>query len=575
MRRWLVSALLALAVGPVLAADNGIIITPCGTGCVTTRSKDVGLGVQSGIGILGDTAGNPIYGTAGTANANVLTVQGIASMTKLLVDGSGVTQPVSGTVTANAGTGTFTVGGTVTANQGTSPWTVAGTAAVGATASGNPLQDGGIFNTTPATIVSGQMGALQLTNKQYLLTTITDNSGHQINIDPNGNLNNDQQSWAGTALGAPSAYGTSPGAVTVPGVNAFVTNTVGISGTVTANQGTTPWADNVTQFGGTNIATGTGISGAGIPRVTVSNDSTLADQVTTGSITTTQSVTANTSGQSSVGIQITGTFTGTLVFEASVDGGTTWNATTVVTMSSGAIVSSATAAFAGQANVGGFSGFRVRGNTIATGTATVTLRAGVGISTVMADNPFPVTQSTSPWVDNVSQFGGTNISTGTGAGGAGIPRVTVSNDSQVKVWDGTNQAAVKASGTNAATTDPAIVAAPSTNPSTLCTSVKAVNQTASTDLVTSTNKLHICSIVLVSATAQNLSLTEGTGTTCATGAAALIGGTTASVAVAANGGFSAVSDRAWLVTQTTADHLCLLQSGTGNVSGVITYTDHN
>jgi len=32
---------------------------------------------------------------------------------------------------------------------------------------------------------------------------------------------------------------------------------------------------------------------------------------------------------------------------------------------------------------------------------------------------------------NVSQFGGTNAVTGTGAGGAGIPRVTVSNDSNV------------------------------------------------------------------------------------------------------------------------------------------------
>lgn len=36
--------------------------------------------------------------------------------------------------------------------------------------------------------------------------------------------NQDVTSWHGTALGAPSAYGTSPGAVTVPGVNAFVTN---------------------------------------------------------------------------------------------------------------------------------------------------------------------------------------------------------------------------------------------------------------------------------------------------------------------------------------------------------------
>lgn len=32
--------------------------------------------------------------------------------------------------------------------------------------------------------------------------------------------------WASVALGAPSNYGTSPGAVTVPGVNAFVTNTI-------------------------------------------------------------------------------------------------------------------------------------------------------------------------------------------------------------------------------------------------------------------------------------------------------------------------------------------------------------
>jgi hypothetical protein len=33
--------------------------------------------------------------------------------------------------------------------------------------------------------------------------------------------------------------------------------------------------------------------------------------------------------------------------------------------------------------------------------------------------------------NNVAQFGGTNVSTGTGAGGTGIPRVTVSNDSSL------------------------------------------------------------------------------------------------------------------------------------------------
>ena len=85
-------------------------------------------------------AKQPALGTAGSASSDVLTVQGIASMTALKTDGSATTQPVSGTVTANAGSGTFSVdasghtvpvsgtfwqatqpvSGTVTANIGTS-----------------------------------------------------------------------------------------------------------------------------------------------------------------------------------------------------------------------------------------------------------------------------------------------------------------------------------------------------------------------------------------------------------------------------------------------------------------------
>lgn len=55
-------------------------------------------------------AKQPALGTAGTASADVITVQGIASMTALLVNGSGVTQPVSGTVTANLAAGTNNIG---------------------------------------------------------------------------------------------------------------------------------------------------------------------------------------------------------------------------------------------------------------------------------------------------------------------------------------------------------------------------------------------------------------------------------------------------------------------------------
>lgn len=48
-----------------------------------------------------------------------------------------------------------------------------------------------------------------------------------------------------------------------------------------------------------------------------------------------------------------------------------------------------------------------------------------------------VTQASGPWTSNVTQFGSSAVVTGTGAGGAGIPRVTVSNDSTVGLVAGT------------------------------------------------------------------------------------------------------------------------------------------
>lgn len=135
-------------------------------------------------------------------------------------------------------------------------------------------------------------------------------------------------------------------------------------GTVTVLQGTSPWVvgdgtgpltvdgtvtttppanatTNVTQFGGNAVVTGTGTSGAGIPRVTVSSDSFPATQAVSGTVTVTDGAGALT-----------------------VDG-------------------------------------------------TVTTSPPANAST------------------NVAQFGGSAVVTGTGASGAGIPRVTVSNDSVV------------------------------------------------------------------------------------------------------------------------------------------------
>lgn len=110
----------------------------------------------------------------------------------------------------------------------------------------------------------------------------------------------------------------------------------------------------------------------------------------------------------------------------------------------------------------------------------------VSIQGVASGTNVPVSQGTSPWVDNITQFGGTNLSTGTGAGGAGIPRVTVSNDSNILAtqsgtwtvqpgntanttpWlatinQGGNSATVKAASTAPVAADPALVVTESPN----------------------------------------------------------------------------------------------------------------
>lgn len=59
------------------------------------------------------------------------------------------------------------------------------------------------------------------------------------------------------------------------------------------------------------------------------------------------------------------------------------------------------------------------------------LRVDNSANTQPVSGTLTVNQGTSPWVGNISQFGGTNVSTGTGASGSGIPRVTISNDSKI------------------------------------------------------------------------------------------------------------------------------------------------
>ena len=95
-------------------------------------------------------------------------------------------------------------------------------------------------------------------------TTITGNVGVTQSTSP---WVDSITTWGGGTLGAMANYGTSPGAVLVPGVNAFITNTP----TVTANQGGAPWSDNVAQIGGVPISLGQAASKNSVP-VTLASD---------------------------------------------------------------------------------------------------------------------------------------------------------------------------------------------------------------------------------------------------------------------------------------------------------------
>jgi hypothetical protein len=115
-------------------------------------------------------AKQPSLGTAGTPSADVITVQGTTSMTPVKVDGSAVTQPVSGSVT---------VSGTVTANLGTidgvaTDTTLAEThgSVSGGTAATKSDLAGGVHNSSAPSLTNGQQASLQLDASGSLKTTL-------------------------------------------------------------------------------------------------------------------------------------------------------------------------------------------------------------------------------------------------------------------------------------------------------------------------------------------------------------------------------------------------------------------
>lgn len=233
------------------------------------------------------------------------------------------------------------------------------------------------------------------------------------------------------------------------GTNAIGAVTQSGSWTVTANMGTTNGLALDSSVNGILLAQGSTTSGQDGPLVQGAV-TTASPSYTTGK---TSPLSLDASGNLRVNVVAGGASGGTSLTDAS----TFTRGTTAETPVGGVAETSAPSLTTGKAaalslNLSGGLRVDASGATVpVSGTfwqasqpvsGTVTANAGTGSFTVAqataANLLCTASQGGAPWAQNITQFGGTNVSTGTGASGAGIPRVTISNDSSLALHQSTN-----------------------------------------------------------------------------------------------------------------------------------------
>lgn len=191
--------------GTITVGNSTLAVTQSGTWNITnisgTISLPTGASTETTLLAVKTDLDEIALDTDNLAGIKTNTDKFTFTSTRLLVDGSGVTQPVSGTITANIGT-----------------------------TNGLALD---------ATLTGGTMK-----------TKLVDSGGTNV-----------------ATISAAGALKVDGSAVTQP-----------VSGTVTSQQGSgnvlNPWAQNLIQLNGSTLLTGNGVTGTGSQRVTIASDNT-------------------------------------------------------------------------------------------------------------------------------------------------------------------------------------------------------------------------------------------------------------------------------------------------------------
>jgi hypothetical protein len=111
-----------------------------------------------------------------------------------------------------------------------------------------------------------------------------------------------------------------------------------------------------------------------------------SQSIITGTPTANSAASFTLSSYESIKVQVTGSWTGTLQPEVSIDGGTTWYITGIHQTGTPYTVASFTANFSGGLNVSGVTNFRIRATAAWTGTATIKIIATANPNSIYIAN---------------------------------------------------------------------------------------------------------------------------------------------------------------------------------------------
>ncbi|MGV1035332.1 MAG: beta strand repeat-containing protein [Microbacteriaceae bacterium] len=298
----------AAATDPALV----VAVSPNNTVAVSAASLPLAPGAAT-------SAKQPALGTAGTPSADVLTVQGAASMTALKVDGSAVTQPVLGvdaTVTGNLTTAGDTVVTGDLSGQGTGV-----AACLGTFSSANIAFEGTVDGTF------WQALYVKATNSASPTTASTFSSGTLYRF-PCGGLKLFRVRLTSITSGTVNVtLRTSPSTSAISLVEPLPvgTNTIGVVNQGSASSTANAWPLKVTD--GTSIAA---VKAATTP-VTTSDPALVValsnlPVSSSGTISSSGSTTSLAlSGRTAVSVVLSSSaFVSGVLPQASIDGGTNW-----------------------------------------------------------------------------------------------------------------------------------------------------------------------------------------------------------------------------------------------------------